>query len=142
MDWLGKVRFPFFINFRTDWRLTYYNLRKTGLRQSNVGDDERNKIWIPNLIFENSVKEKLVENDKFSTLTVLQNGTGLQKTNEHLQENMEYKGSENFLIFSRTYLMDFGCEFELHSYPFDTQTCTIKVITFQSFYPPKLNVQL
>jgi hypothetical protein len=113
--------------------LAFYNLRQTGKSQSNVGDDERKEIWIPNLIFENSVKEKLVENDKFSTLTVLQNGTGLQITNEHLQENIKYNGSENFLIFSRTYLMDFGCEFELHSYPFDSQTCSIQVIIFNKY---------
>ncbi len=139
MDWLGKVRFPFFINFRTDWRLTYYNLRKTGLRQSNVGDDERNKIWIPNLIFDNSVKEKLVENDKFSTLTIFQNGSGLQEMNEHLQENVKYKGSENFLIYTRTYLMDLGCEFDQHSYPFDTQTCSIQVKHFVMNNPELYN---
>ena len=97
------------------------------MRQSNVGDDEINKIWIPNLIFDNSVKEKLVENAEFSTLTIFQNVSGLQETNEHLQENVKYKGSENFLIYTRTYLMDLGCEFEQHSYPFVTQTCSIQV---------------
>jgi hypothetical protein len=120
------------IFFRTDWRLTFYNLRKTGQFQSNVGEEERNKIWIPNLIFDNSVKEKLIEIDKFSVLTVLQNGTGVQITNEYLQDNIQYKGSENFLIYSRTYLLDLGCEFEQHNYPFDSQTCSIKVIVFLS----------
>ena len=121
------------IFFRTDWRLTFYNLRKTGQFQSNVGEEERNKIWIPNLIFDNSVKEKLIEIDKFSVLTVLQNGTGLLETNEYLQENVKYKGSENFLIYTRTYLIDLSCEFEQHSYPFDSQTCSIQVIIFNKY---------
>jgi hypothetical protein len=107
--------------------LTFYNLRKSGKLQNNVGDEERKEIWIPNLIFDNSVGEMLIENDKFSVLTVLQNGTGLQKTNEYLQENIVYKGSENYLVYSRTYKMDLGCEFEQQSYPFDSQTCSIEV---------------
>jgi hypothetical protein len=92
-----------------------------------VGDNERKEIWIPNLIFDNSVKEMLVKNDEFSALTILLNGTGLQETNEYLQENIQYKGSENFLRYSRTYMMDLSCEFEEHNYPFDSQTCSIKV---------------
>ena len=113
--------------------MAFYNLRQTGKSQSNVGDDERKEIWIPNLIFENSVKEKRVKSDEFSTLTVLQNGTGFIETNEYLQENVKYKGSENFLIYTRTYLIDLSCEFEQHSYPFDSQTCSIQVIIFNKY---------
>jgi hypothetical protein len=117
-----------FIPYRTDWRLTFYNLRNTSKFQNRVGDEERKKIWIPNIIFANSVKEQLVENDKFSILAIEQNGTGVQETDKYLQENMLYKGSENSVIYSRTYTMDLGCEFEQHSFPFDTQTCSIEVI--------------
>jgi hypothetical protein len=113
--------------------LAFYNLRQTGKSQSNVGDDERKEIWIPNLIFENSVKEKRVKSDEFSTLTVLQNGTGFIETNEYLQENVKFEGSENFLIYTRTYLIDLSCEFEQHSYPFDSQTCSIQVIIFNKY---------
>jgi hypothetical protein len=81
------------------------------------------------LIFDNSVEEHLVENDHFASLTVEQNGHGIQILNEFLQEEIQFKGSENFLIFSRTYKMDLVCEFEEHIYPFDVQTCSIKVRT-------------
>ncbi len=107
--------------------MTFYNLRKSGKLQNNVGDDERKEIWIPNLVFENSVKEMHVKNDEFSVLTIHQNGTGQQETNELLQENIVYKGSQNFLVYSRMYKMDLGCEFEQHSFPFDSQTCSIEV---------------
>ena len=115
------------IFFRTDWRLTYYNLQQSG-KIKNIGDEERNKIWIPNLIFDNSAKERLAENDKFSILAILQDSYGRQKTNEFLQENILHLGSNHFIVYSRAYLMDFGCEFEQHSYPFDSQTCSIQVI--------------
>ena len=114
--------------YRIDWRLTFYNLRKNGTLQNNVGTKEKDEIWIPNLLFANSIKERLVENDKFSILAIEQNGTGVQETDKYLQENMLYKGSENAVIYSRTYTMDLGCEFEQHSFPFDTQTCSIEVI--------------
>ncbi len=126
---------------RTDWRLTFYNLRNTGKHQNNVGEEERNKIWIPSLIFDNSVDEKLIENDKFSQITIILNGTGLQITNENLQENIMYKGSENYLKYSRTYSMDLGCEFEQHTFPFDSQTCSIQVIILKLLYHFPSNVK-
>jgi hypothetical protein len=107
--------------------LTFYNLRSTGDLQNTVGVEKKDQIWIPGLVFDNSVEEKRVEKDHFSTLTVQQSGPGNHRLNEFLQENMEFKGSENFLIFSRTYKMDLVCEFEQHNYPFDIQTCSIKV---------------
>jgi hypothetical protein len=107
--------------------LTFYNLRKSGKLINNVGEEERNKIWIPNLIFDNSVEEKLIKNDEFSLLHILQIRRGLQKVNEYMQENIHYQGSQNYLVYSRTYMMDLGCAFEQHSFPFDSQTCSIQV---------------
>ena len=107
--------------------MTFFNLRSTGDLQNNAGVEEKDALWIPGLIFDNSVEEHLVENDRFASLTVEQNGLGIQILNEFLQEEIQFKGSENFLIFSRTYKMDLVCEFEEHIYPFDIQTCSIKV---------------
>ena len=107
--------------------MTYYNLRSSEDLENNVGDEEKDKIWIPRLIFDNSVEENLVENDHFSSITIQQNNPGTKIFNEFLQENIEYQGSENYLIYSRTYKMDLVCEFEQHNFPFDTQTCSVKV---------------
>jgi hypothetical protein len=107
--------------------LAFFNLRSTGNLQNNIGVKERDEIWIPNLIFDNSVEENLIENDQFSSLSIQKNNLGIQTLNEFLQENIQYKGSENFLIYSRIYKMDLVCEFEQHNYPFDVQTCSIKV---------------
>jgi hypothetical protein len=112
---------------RTDWRLTFFNLRSTGDLQNNVGLEEKDQIWIPSIIFDNSVKENLVENDHFSSLTVQQSSPGIHLLNEVLQEIVKFKGSENFLIYSRTYKMDLVCEFEQQMFPFDNQICSIQV---------------
>jgi len=109
--------------------LTFYNLRSTGDLQNNVGVEEKDQIWIPKLIFDNSAEENLVEIDHFSSLTVQQSSIGIRLLNEVLQENIKFKGSENYLIYSRTYKMDMVCEFEQQKFPFDTQICSIKVGT-------------
>ena len=38
---------------------------------------------------------------------------------------MWYKGSENLITLQRKYNEEFTCSFELESYPFDTQICTM-----------------
>ena len=43
--------------FRFDWRLKFVNLRNDEKRKNTVGEKEREKLWIPNLIFENSVRD-------------------------------------------------------------------------------------
>jgi len=48
--------------------------------------------------------------------------------NDELQENLEYNGTTNSLIFFRNYKMLLICEFEQHNYPFDYQICPITVI--------------
>jgi len=47
--------------------------------------------------------------------------------NPELTVNEEFGGMFNPLIFSRRFEMKFGCDFELHYYPFDTQHCFINV---------------
>jgi hypothetical protein len=110
--------------------LTFYNLRSSENLENTVGDEEKEKIWIPRLIFDNSVEENLVENDHFSSLALKQSSPGIHRLNEFLQEEVQFKGSENFLIYLRTYKMDLFCEFEERIYPFDIQTCSIKVRIF------------
>jgi len=47
--------------------------------------------------------------------------------NEKLQEDEQYDGADNGIIYSRVYKMKLLCKFEQHNYPFDSQTCFIKV---------------
>ena len=45
---------------RCDWRLGYTNLKTGGTYKNILNEEEKNKIWIPDLNFENAVEEKKV----------------------------------------------------------------------------------
>jgi hypothetical protein len=120
----------FFTISRVDWRLFFVNLKNETKRKNIIGVEERNKIWIPNLVFDNSIKDFQIKNDGFSTLTINQTGNATTVLNLDLQEDQKYNGTDNNLIYSRCYKMNLLCDFELRFYPFDAQKCTIQV-----FYP-------
>ena len=85
--------------------------------------------------FFNSVKDFQIKNDDFSTVMILRNDS--KKTlslNEDLQENEEYDGTTNHVIFTRIYKMTLKCKFDQHNYPFDYQMCSIMVISISSYY--------
>jgi hypothetical protein len=92
-----------------------------------IGTEEREKLWIPNLVFDNSVEDVQISNDPFSSLIVSNTGNSTITINKNLQENKEYDGSDNGITYSRVYKMKLLCIFEQQKYPFDLQTCFIKV---------------
>jgi len=112
---------------RYDWRLSFVNLKTQGKRENTIGFSQREEIWIPNLVFANSIKDQQIKNDHLTILKINQNGTGVLSINEELQENLEFNGTTNHLIFLRSYTMTLICNFEQHYYPFDYQICYIKV---------------
>jgi hypothetical protein len=113
--------------FRFDWRLTFVNLQKVETHKNIIGTEEQQKIWIPNLIFDNSVEDIEVSNDPFSSLIVNYTGTSKAILNNNLHEDKLYDGADSSIIYSREYKMKLLCEFEQQSYPFDSQFCNIKV---------------
>jgi hypothetical protein len=114
--------------FRYDWRITFVNLKNSTKRVNAVGPDERNKIWIPNLVFDNSPNDGYIKNDALSSLIVKKEGQTTLKLNQNLQENEESSGDSNPLEYARNYELELGCDFQLHNYPFDSQMCSIMVI--------------
>ncbi len=120
--------------FRFDWRLIFLNLKADESHKNIIGPDEREKIWIPNLIFENSLEDVQILNDPFSSLIVYDTGNFTNHLNNDLQENKQYVGSENGITYSRVYKMRLFCFFEQHNYPFDSQKCLIKVNKCRHLY--------
>jgi hypothetical protein len=113
--------------FRFDWRLIFVNLKKDERRKNIIGPEEQEKIWVPNLVFDNSVEDVQISNDPFSSLIVNDTGNSTITFNGNLQEDKQYDGSDNGITYSRVYKMKLLCIFEQHKYPFDSQTCFIKV---------------
>ena len=89
---------------------------------------DREKLWIPSLVFGNSVTDAVIKNDQLSALIVKQQHKPKTVLESDLIENDIFIGSLNPLIFERIYEMKLNCEFELHFYPFDIQKCHIQVI--------------
>ncbi len=117
-----------FTKCRYDWRLSFVNLKNESKRKNIIGFEEREQIWIPNLVFDNSIKDIQIRNDDFVILKINQNGAGnLSFYKDNLKENLEFDGLSNSLIFSRSYKMSLICNFEQHNYPFDYQKCFIEV---------------
>ena len=120
--------------FRYDWRLKFVDLKNDPKRANTVNLESRNKIWLPNLVFDNSIAEVQIKNDGFSSLSVKREGNPVaqlhkrypQATNE-FQESEKFTGDTNPLVYARNYELKLGCEFALHYYPFDTQTCLVTV---------------
>ena len=44
-----------------------------------------------------------------------------------LQEENQFLGEANDLVYDRVYKLNFFCDFELHYYPFDKQKCPVMV---------------
>jgi hypothetical protein len=131
---LNLVLFPNFeqkyillIDFRYDWRLAFENLKDNANQQNVIDEEERKKIWIPNLVFENSLRDAFIQIDDLSSLKVMREGQPRLSLNQYLQENEEFLGANNPLVYSRNYDLPLWCEFELHYFPFDHQQCYLTV---------------
>ena len=125
-----KNTFSVKIHIRLKWydsRLTFYNLRGEMKRGNVVGSVERDDIWIPRLVFANSLPEFHIENDHNSIVMVQKEGAPIVHENTDLQENEYYSGSNNPFVYERYIDLDLRCNYEFSKYPFDQQSCSLQV---------------
>jgi len=116
---------------RHDWRLSFINLHDTEDHKNTVGALKRQELWIPLLTFDNCVEDYFVKMDELASLTVNKFGNSSWSFSENLLEENRFDGESNDLLYERVYKLVFQCQFELHSYPFDRQTCLILVSPVQ-----------
>ena len=129
-----------------DSRVKFRNLKKENFLNT-VGREDAAKIWYPQLTFYNTkdmeetkVTNKycsscktfitlflLQYNDK-SVITIQRNGTATISPLKALQNDHIYSGVENELILSQVYTTSFTCKYDMGSYPFDTQRCSMVFI--------------
>ena len=96
-----------------------------------LGLEEIDQIWIPQLIFTNSLEQTFLFVDGSSSLTIQREGDPYFPPSDDLAENLYYYGSENPLLYNDSYELTFHCQFELENYPFDNQQCSILVNSFK-----------
>ena len=106
-----------------DNRLIYFYLRNSNM----IGSEEKNQIWIPPLVFNNSDSNQMITNSQSSTVFVHKRGKRELLDISNVNEGDTYKGSENPLVYTADYDLVNHCVFKFYYYPFDTQVCEIQV---------------
>ena len=97
-----------------------------------IGSPEKETLWIPPLIFNNSERNTMVTLDRepgdpVANILVEKRGKPTFASPSVLDETAFYPGSENLVVYRTEYNMLLSCIYDLGFYPFDTQTCTIEV---------------
>ncbi len=111
----------------SDKRLTMYNL-KMDRDLNTLTQGFRNKIWIPEVVFYNTQDKHESQNDGKAFATIAREGKYRQSPRSELENAFTFKGSENPITISRVYDSEFLCDFDMHTYPFDTQKCHIILV--------------
>merc|ERR1719320_4754 len=76
-------------------------------------------------------------------MTIIKKGNTSYSAITDVDENSIYTGSDNDLLYNRTYTKRFRCDFKLALYPFDTQYCKLVMSidkTFISFHKKDLEM--
>ena len=107
-----------------DKRLIFNNLSNITAKNS-LSKKEREELWVPKVVFENT-KEKIqtVMDDITTTNVKSFNITSFLIADKTVYEAVkQYSGQENLVIMSKFYNIRFHCEFQMQWYPFDLQVC-------------------
>ena len=141
LDQQITVKFQLVITW-LDGRLTFNNLRDN-FALNVIDTDERQKLWLPFLVFQNTKKmsSTIASDDKTNILTVVKERSSSQESLKSLYENKVYMGNQNHMRLSTMYMDDFDCNFQLEMFPFDLQKCPLKIET-PLYLGPLLNLQL
>ena len=114
-----------------DHRVEFANL-KPNMFNNLIGSPEKDSIWIPPLIFNNSERNTMLTLDREpgeprANILVEKLGNPRVAPPTILDETFFYKGSENLMVYRDEYNLKFNCIYELGYYPFDIQTCKVEV---------------
>ena len=89
--------------------------------------EEKDYIWRPNIIFDNTEDTHRVVIDNKSSINIRKMTDYSVSGLDELHEIAYYDGSENSVVYRRNYHHRFSCNFELSKYPFDVQNCGIEL---------------
>jgi hypothetical protein len=89
--------------------------------QNTLNQDEKLSVWSPDVGFSNALGPFQTAVDEHTTGRLIKGSNYDTESYSSPLETALYDGSQNSILFTREYYFDFGCDFDLRSYPFDTQ---------------------
>ena len=105
-----------------DPRIELYNLHENqGL--NTLVEDEKQMIWTPTLIFDNTDEKTRTTTDRESIVSVKREGTFTINSIENVDNVYIFQGLYNPLDMNRVYETQWICDYQMNWYPFDTQKC-------------------
>ena len=111
-----------------DARLTFKFLKNEPTENIVPKPNFGYNIWVPEIVFPNTRKalsSKQIPSDEYATIFVYRAGKPQNNSQEDLSKVVTYNGFDSNLFRIAFYSIDFECDFNVHNYPFDTQTCEI-----------------
>ena len=111
-----------FILFLTwyDFRLTLHNM-KINVNMNTLTTKEKESIWVPKLVFSNTKTKENTKNDDKS-FTVARRDSLYDYSETDVKDNIFlFSGSDNPFVMSRSYDVEWICDYDMRWYPFDTQ---------------------
>ncbi|XP_068203848.1 uncharacterized protein [Palaemon carinicauda] len=83
--------------------------------------------WLPKLEFLGDEKAMSKAEIRRSTLMVIRQSDPLPDNDQNVQEALVFEGRKNPLRLTRKLTIYTACQFDLETFPFDTQVCTVAV---------------
>ena len=99
---------------------------KTNINMNTLTTKEKESIWVPKLVFSNTKYKDYTQNDEKS-FAVARRDSSYQFSETDVKDNIfVFSGSDNPFVMSRSYDVEWICDYDMRWYPFDTQVspCT------------------
>ena len=118
-----ELQFEIILNWKEN-RAAYLNLKqKTALNK--MTDEDIKRLWLPLIIYTNTDQKRTtrlgMDWEWSTTVTVTREANFTRAGLDNIDETEIFEGSENRLTMRQTYTHRFQCNYQLMSYPFDTQ---------------------
>ena len=132
---IEEVKHSIDIQFAIDmeWyesRTTYNNLKKNSAMNVLTSEDI-GSLWLPILTYTNTDQKDTTRlglpNEWSTHIKVRREGSLTRGGKEVVDEVEVFHGDQNPLVMAQVYTKRFQCQYDFQLYPFDTQTCTIRM---------------